>query len=116
MQFAFDQAFSAGYQKVCIIGSDCYDLQRTYLEEAFESLEQSEFVIGPSFDGGYYLMGMRRLLPNVFRNKQWSTDSVFNDTIKDIEKAGWSYELLARLSDVDVANDLGPWADEIVKS
>lgn len=116
MQFAFEEAFSAGYEKICIIGSDCYDLNKKYLEEAFLNLETSEFVLGPSFDGGYYLMGMRALLTSVFSNKQWSTNSVFNDTLKDIKKGDKSYTLLSKLSDVDVEADLGPWASEILKS
>jgi len=115
MQFAFEEAFSAGYEKICIIGSDCYDLNKKYLEEAFLNLETSEFVLGPSFDGGYYLMGMRALLTSVFSNKQWSTNSVFNDTLKDIKKGDKSYTLLSKLSDVDVEADLGPWASEILK-
>lgn len=116
MQFAFEEAFSAGYEKICIIGSDCYDLNKKHLEEAFLNLETSEFVLGPSFDGGYYLMGMRALLTSVFSNKQWSTNSVFNDTLKDIKKGDKSYTLLSKLSDVDVEADLGPWASEILKS
>lgn len=116
MQFAFEEAFSAGYEKICIIGSDCYDLNKKHLEEAFLNLETSEFVLGPSFDGGYYLMGMRALLTSVFSNKQWSTNSVFNDTLKDIKKDDKSYTLLSKLSDVDVEADLGPWASEILKS
>ncbi len=116
MQFAFEEAFSAGYEKICIIGSDCYDLNKKHLEEAFLNLETSEFVLGPSFDGGYYLMGMRALLTSVFSNKQWSTNSVFNDTLKDMKKGDKSYTLLSKLSDVDVEADLGPWASEILKS
>lgn len=116
MLHAFEEAFNRNYKKVAIIGSDCYDLNQKLLEEAFQKLNTSDMVIGPSVDGGYYLLGMRKLISVLFQNKQWSSDTVFRDTKEEIEKAGLSLKLLPVISDVDVAADLGDWAEEILKS
>ena len=105
MHHAFDLLFNQGYKKVAIIGSDCYDLTTDLIEEAFLSLESSHTVVGPTFDGGYYLFGSGTLIPGVFHNKTWSTDAVFNDTIKSISEAGYNYYLLPKLSDVDNGED-----------
>jgi len=116
MASAFEDAFIRGYQKVAIIGSDCYDLTTPILTESFDLLDANDFVIGPSLDGGYYLLGMKTYYAPVFENKQWSTNSVFNDTKEDLLKEGYSIAELRPLSDVDVKEDLGPWADKIVHS
>ncbi len=105
MTAAFGWAFTEGYEKVCIIGSDCADLTTAHLEAAFAALENHDFVIGPALDGGYYLIGMRQFQPQVFTNKQWSTESVFSDTQKDIEELAASVYLLEPLSDIDYVED-----------
>lgn len=110
---AFEQVFERGYQKVCVIGSDCWDLKTEYLESAFEALDENDIAIGPSFDGGYYLLGIKKLEKSLFHNKQWSTPSVFNDTLADIQRLGWSTYQLPKISDVDVEEDLGEWAKDI---
>lgn len=112
---AFEQVFERGYQKVCVIGSDCWDLKTEYLESAFEALDENHIAIGPSFDGGYYLLGMKKLEKSLFDNKQWSTPSVFNDTLADIHRLGWAAYQLPKISDVDVEEDLGEWAQEILE-
>jgi hypothetical protein len=105
MHKAFHLLFNQGYNKVAIIGSDCFDLTTAIIEEAFESLESNDTVVGPTFDGGYYLIGSGTLIQGVFHNKTWSTDSVFSDTIKSINEAGYNYYLLPKLSDVDNGED-----------
>lgn len=106
MQNAFAWAFEQHYSSVCIIGSDCYELTTACIESAFQKLAKAEVVIGPSFDGGYYLLAMRSLLPFLFKNKRWSTGTVFKDTIQDIETHHLSASLLEVLHDVDVESDL----------
>ena len=106
MQHAFEAAFAPGYEKVCIIGSDCYQLNTNILKEAFEKLDQNEVVIGPSTDGGYYLLGMKKLHLSLFQNKDWSTSSVFPQTIGDLKNTGLSFGLLPALTDVDEEKDL----------
>ncbi len=114
MEHAFSLAFKKGYHQVCIIGSDCYDLETGTLSEAFNALDKHGFVIGPSLDGGYYLLGMKKFHRELFQNKQWSTSTVFNDTITDFINSGESYFSLKSISDVDVEADLGEWANDIL--
>jgi hypothetical protein len=94
------------HEKSLIIGSDCYEITPTILNNAFKQLDSYDIVIGPAEDGGYYLLGMKRLYSRLFRNKEWSTSSVLKDTINDIEKLDLSYYLLPVLSDIDEIEDL----------
>lgn len=103
---AFREGFTAGYRRICIIGSDCFELSEDILETAFEILNDTALVIGPAADGGYYLLGMRSLNKRLFQDKKWSTDTVFADTLEDLEKDGTAYRLLPVLNDVDEEKDL----------
>ena len=103
---AFQQSFANGYGPVAIIGTDCFELTPEIVDKAFALLRQHEVVIGPAIDGGYYLLGMQRLVPELFTNKHWSTASVFEDTIRDLEQLHISYALLRELSDIDNVEDL----------
>lgn len=106
MQAAFEEAFGRyGYRKVVIIGSDCADLTTDTITAAFQHLERHDTVIGPSNDGGYYLLGMRQLFTPVFERKQWSTPSVLEETRVDIENAGLTCYLLPQLTDIDTEED-----------
>jgi uncharacterized protein len=107
MKGAFSSLFQQGYSKVIIIGSDCPELTVFLIEEAYQNLETNEVVIGPAADGGYYLLGMTQLIPELFRNKKWSTAAVFKDTVNDVLHAGKNYFVLPILSDIDTAEDLG---------
>ena len=104
MENAFRNSFESGYKKVVIIGSDLFDLQKKDLETAFENLDTSDFVLGPAEDGGYYLFGMNKMDENVFRNKKWGTDSVFGETMKDLETKKVS--LLEVRNDIDTFEDV----------
>jgi rSAM/selenodomain-associated transferase 1 len=106
MKQAFEESFKLGYESVCIIGTDCLELTENILREAFDALKHNEAVIGPAADGGYYLLGMNRFIPAVFNNKDWSTSSVFGDTIKDIKHLHCSYHVLPTLHDIDNESDL----------
>lgn len=106
MYDAFSQLFHQGYRNIIIIGSDCPGLNTATIEQAFAALSTHDLVIGPAVDGGYYLLGMKRLHEALFRGKSWSTDTVFADTRHDIAGAGLSVFVLQELSDVDTAADL----------
>jgi rSAM/selenodomain-associated transferase 1 len=80
---AFKNGFNKGYSKIIIVGSDLYDLNSKHINQAFSALDNNDAVIGPALDGGYYLLGMKSLYSNVFQNKNWGTETVFNDTITD---------------------------------
>jgi rSAM/selenodomain-associated transferase 1 len=105
MQDAFSQIFEQGYEKVVIIGSDCFELTNEIISNAFEQLDTNDVVIGPANDGGYYLLGMKKLYPQLFENKQWSTAAVYQQTIADFEKAHIKYHALVTLTDVDTEED-----------
>ncbi len=105
MKNAFDLLLKKGYRRVAIIGSDCFDLTKSIFEEAMEALEKKQVVIGPSLDGGYYLLGMTIFIPQLFENKNWSTESVYYDTIRDLSNLNYSCHLLPPLSDVDNGED-----------
>lgn len=106
IQAAFADGFQSGYQRICIIGSDCYALTTGILEEAFDALATNDMVIGPTFDGGYYLLGMNSLFPEAFHNKEWSTASVFEATMADAREHGKQVAVLQKLSDIDHEEDL----------
>lgn len=106
MDDAFEWAFNNGYDSVCIIGTDCYELTSAIVEDAFLALRSREVVIGPAVDGGYYLLGMRRLLSGLFKGKQWSTETVFRETVEELISAGITYSELPKLRDVDVEADV----------
>lgn len=106
MQNAFQNAFESGYQKMVIIGSDCASLRTEILQEAFDKLDAHDIVIGPARDGGYYLLGMTAMYADLFEDKSWSTSSVLQSTVKQIEKMNLSYHLLPTLNDIDTEADL----------
>ncbi|WP_161890785.1 TIGR04282 family arsenosugar biosynthesis glycosyltransferase [Pontibacter russatus] len=106
MEAAFAAAFAEGYTSVVIIGSDCLQLTPAILRQAYMELGRHDVVIGPALDGGYYLLGMKQLHSELFRNKRWSTEHVLPDTLQDIQTLRLSYSLLPRLSDVDHVEDL----------
>lgn len=101
---AFQNSFDAGYQKVMIIGSDLHDLSSEIIEKGFVELDKNDVVLGPAEDGGYYLLGMKKLHSELFYNKAWGTASVRKDTLKDLQKV--SVHLLEELNDVDVFEDI----------
>ena len=88
MENAFTQVFSEGFEKALIIGSDIPNLPRSIITNALESLSTRDAVIGPSFDGGYYLIGFRHdtFSPSVFKRIEWGTDTVLFQTLKRFDK------------------------------
>ncbi|MGB3180053.1 MAG: TIGR04282 family arsenosugar biosynthesis glycosyltransferase [Cyclobacteriaceae bacterium] len=106
MKDAFARQFADGKEKVVIIGSDCPDLSTELINQAFEQLDRNDVVFGPSEDGGYYLLGMTSLIPMLFENKEWSTDTVLKSSLDDLDKVGKHVALLPELNDIDTEEDL----------
>lgn len=104
MHNAFQDAFTNNYEKVLIVGSDLYDLNPHHINSAFEKLNSNDVVIGPAEDGGYYLLGMKKLHSNVFKSKDWGTSTVRKDTLNDLQNV--SVHLLETLNDIDVFDDI----------
>ena len=105
MEAAFEAAFASGAQKAVIIGSDCPELIPVILEKAFQQLDQTDLVIGPSADGGYYLLGMKEMERAIFQGISWSTDTVLQQTLEHIRLKGKTCALLQMLDDVDTEED-----------
>ena len=101
MRRAFGQGFVRGYQPIIAIGSDCSGLDEVCLRQAVAALAQSDVVLGPASDGGYYLIGLRRPEPRLFETIEWSTAAVLATTQARIRECGLSCSLLEEKEDVD---------------
>jgi rSAM/selenodomain-associated transferase 1 len=115
MSEAFSAAFHAGFSRVICIGSDCLELSANLITDAFKALGSSDVVLGPAVDGGYYLVGMKKLYTPVFKDKEWSTPNVLLDTLLSVKQLGLTYHLLPTLNDIDTMQDLTPELLEILE-
>lgn len=106
MASAFKSAFSKDYDAAVIVGTDCPDLNSTLLGKSFDVLQQHELVLGPAIDGGYYLVGLRRFVPELFESIAWSTQAVLGQTLAIAQQLDLAPVLLDCLSDVDLPQDL----------
>ncbi len=102
---AFNDRFNEGYEKVVIIGSDSPTIPVEYIKKAFQELEKQEFVFGPCTDGGYYLVGARRLYKNIFRGIPWDSSEVLNKTLDKLYAGKIKFSLLPFWYDVDDIDD-----------
>ena len=84
MENAFRWAFSLKYKNVILIGSDLWSLDKDTLIEAKKALEHNDVVIGPCYDGGYYLIGMKNFNNKIFKNISWSKKQVFKQTLSKV--------------------------------
>lgn len=108
MKNGFTKAFQMGFKRVVLIGSDIPDLPLEFIQEAFTSLEEKDAVIGPAYDGGYYLIGFRdrAFSSQVFEGMAWGTESVFNETIEVLKQLEQRIHTLKSLRDIDTIEDL----------
>ena len=108
MKNGFMEAFAMSFKRVVLIGSDIPDLPLEFIEEAFASIREKDCVIGPSLDGGYYLIGFKdtKFSPQVFKGILWSTGRVFEETMKILEREGLTVHTLRPLRDIDTIDDL----------
>ncbi|HEY9671278.1 MAG TPA: TIGR04282 family arsenosugar biosynthesis glycosyltransferase [Waterburya sp.] len=106
MAAAFEISFRAGMDRVVLIGIDCPDLNAQLMAEAFHALHEHDLVLGPALDGGYYLIGLRRLIPQLFTGIRWSTAEVLSQTLKIAQSLDLAVAKLPWLSDVDYPEDL----------
>jgi rSAM/selenodomain-associated transferase 1 len=107
MAHTFKQIFSEGFEKALIIGSDIPDLPQSVILKAFESLSTYDAVIGPSFDGGYYLIGFRNdtFFPEFFHGIEWGTDTVFSQTLDRFKKVQ-TVRIMPLWWDIDLPEDI----------
>ena len=109
MASAFQASFAAGMNGVVIIGIGCPYLNAQLIAQAFQALCQHDLVLGPAQDGGYYLIGLRRLIPELFTGISWSTAEVLQQTLSIAQKLELAVALLPLLSDIDRPEDLSIW-------
>ncbi len=103
---AFKHLFVKGFDRVCLIGSDSPTLPEGFIYQAFESLNHLDLVLGPCEDKGYYLIGMKQPMPELFRDIPWGTQDVLRLTLKKAQSIAVSYTLLPTWYDIDSVADL----------
>ncbi|MGM0442428.1 MAG: TIGR04282 family arsenosugar biosynthesis glycosyltransferase [Elusimicrobiota bacterium] len=108
MKNSLKSCFEKGYQKTVIIGSDSPDMPCSYIKEAIEELDDNDTVIGPSDDGGYYLIGFTEsgFTGKAFEGINWGTDTVFNCTMDTLQKCHKKVKVLREWTDIDNYKDL----------
>lgn len=106
MYNAINTSFSDSYEKVCLIGTDIPHLRSDIIDEAFSKLNDADIVLGPSKDGGYYLIGMKAAHSKLFKNILWSTSQVLFQTQHNAEKLNLKVGLLQELNDIDTLEDI----------
>ena len=94
------------HDHVIVIGSDCPDITAELIQRSFSLLRTNDIVLGPANDGGFYLLGLSNWSDSIFDEVHWSTETVLEKCIKNIEGLGLSYILLEKLTDVDTLEDL----------
>jgi len=108
MENGFREAFFMGYDRVVLVGSDIPGLTPEIINEGLTQLIPETASLGPADDGGYYLIGFPRsgIVPTIFQNMDWSTDTVFQTTLTRLEDNGATCHILPSLEDIDTYEDL----------
>ena len=114
MENAFREVFQSGCRRVIIVGSDIPGITFSHMRHAFDALKSSDIVLGPSRDGGYWLIGLNKP-SELFNNIPWGSDSVLNKTIRKAKSQGLKVTLLDPLNDIDTAEDLQEWRSDWAK-
>ena len=109
MRAAIADALDGGATSAIVIGTDSPDLSSSVIEQAFDMLAHCDVVLGPAYDGGYYLLGVRAAHPVLFEDIPWSTDDTMRRTIDAAQSAGLRVALLDSLADIDTADDWRAW-------
>lgn len=110
LERAFAAAFAEGCEAVAAIGSDCVELAPAHFAEAWQALATHDAALGPTEDGGYYLLALRAPCPALFADIAWSTPAVCAQTLDRAAEAGLRVHLLPKLHDVDTEAD---WRREL---
>jgi uncharacterized protein len=109
MYNAFKKVIDRGSTKTIIVGTDVPDISSDIIQKAFLALNNSDVVIGPARDGGYYLLGIKKLYRSFFTGIEWSKDTVLKKTLEKINSLDLSYSMLPELIDIDTEEDLKNW-------
>jgi len=116
IESAASHAFALGLGPVVLVGTDSPTLPASFVEAAVASLsnEESDVALGPTEDGGYYLVGLRRFFRGLFRGVEWSTPRVYLQTARNAQSAGLRVRELPRWYDVDTPEDLRRLREELL--
>ncbi|MHC4592832.1 MAG: TIGR04283 family arsenosugar biosynthesis glycosyltransferase [Planctomycetota bacterium] len=106
MSRAFEEALRDGAERVVIAGSDCPGLTARLLAQAFDELRSKDLVLGPARDGGYYLIGLSRVVPELLTDMPWGTGEVLERTLRVAEELALPTAQLTPLNDVDRPEDI----------
>ncbi|MFN2257468.1 MAG: TIGR04282 family arsenosugar biosynthesis glycosyltransferase [Desulfuromonadaceae bacterium] len=106
MAHAFEQVFGSGYNRAVMLGTDCPDIEGASVVKALKYLRSADVVLGPAQDGGYYLIGLNELHPGLFRNIDWGSARVLNQTSASAKELNLTPAYLAPLRDIDTPEDL----------
>ena len=106
MSGAIEKAFALGHRRVILTGTDLPTFTRLHLTQAIDRLDTYDVVLGPTIDGGYYLIGVRGTVPELFQGMAWSTAGVLEETRKTAAAKGLSVALLSECQDLDMVDDL----------
>ncbi|XLQ10924.1 MAG: TIGR04282 family arsenosugar biosynthesis glycosyltransferase [cyanobacterium endosymbiont of Epithemia adnata isolate EadnSB Bon19] len=109
MKLAFEDSFKLKFSRVVIIGIDCPDLNIKIIMNAFELLDKNDLVLGEASDGGYYLIGLRTMISELFQNIPWGTNEVLSKTKIIARQLKLNTFVLSVLSDIDRPEDLVTW-------
>ncbi len=109
MARSISEACQDGIERVAIVGTDCPELNAELMKTAFHQLLTHDLVLGPAIDGGYYLIGLRYFIPELFFGISWGTDRVLSQTVEIANKLNLSVAYLPDLADVDRPEDLPVW-------
>jgi len=117
MANAFKQSFSNDFKPVLLVGTDCPDLPGSIIDEAFEALSANAAVIGPAFDGGYYLVGFNpdHFFPAIFKNMPWGTEYIFERTMNVFASKRVQVYVLPKWRDIDRCEDLEYFKEKTAK-
>jgi rSAM/selenodomain-associated transferase 1 len=105
MNLAF-KSLLKNHESVVLIGCDLPELTSTIITQAFEALQNNDLVLGPSYDGGYYLIGLNKVQSDLFKGISWSTEKVLKQTLERAQQLSLKVQLLDRLQDIDTLEDL----------
>jgi hypothetical protein len=106
LEQALRELLSLGYSRALALNADGPSLPPAYLQAAVDLLDEHDLTLGPGIDGGYYVIGLKRPEPVLFRDIDWSTSKVLNQTLERVRNLGWRYALTRPWYDVDTAPDL----------
>lgn len=113
LNHAFERCFAEGYQRVAVIGTDCIGMDQDFIQDTFAALDEVDHVVGPSTDGGYYLLACKEPSSWIFNDVAWSTDEVLTTTLDKIEVRDLKVKQLEEKIDIDELEDLVKLRDNL---